>query len=293
MKKNGLRAGNRRSLIFYILLMAVPTVQFVVFYICVNFNSFLLAFKDYETTDKYVFTLTKNFTTWFTGEYASVIKSSFKMSLVAFAFQILIIMPLGVLFAYYIFKKHPLGGFFRVMLFLPSIVSALVVLKVYKEFLECSGLSWISKGSDAETIFAVFLGNLLVSFGTSVLLYANKMATIAPEIIESAQLDGAFGFKEFIYIVFPMIYPTFSVFIITNVAGLFTNQLNNYVLFNGQGSTPTSTIGYFLFLRLESTNSRVYLLPALSAFGLMISAITIPLTFGVRKLATKFGPSED
>lgn len=291
--KSGLQAGNRKSLIFYILLMAIPTVQFLLFYVFVNFDSFLLAFRYYgETTDSYVFSLTKNFADWFSEQNLAALWGYFKISLLAFGVQLVIITPLGVLFAYYIFKKLPLSGFFRVMLFIPSIVSALVVLKIYREFLEASNLSWLSRGTEAEKIVAVFLGNILVGFGTSVLLYANKMATISPEIIESAQLDGAIGIKEFIYIVFPMIFSTFSVFLITSIAALFTNQLNNFALF-GYNATTTATIGYYLFLQLERTNSRVYLLPSLSALGLMITAITIPVTFLIRRLLTKYGPSED
>ena len=32
--------------------------------------------------------------------------------------------------------------------------------------------------------------NIFVSFGTSVLLYYNKMASISPEMTEAAELDG-------------------------------------------------------------------------------------------------------
>ena len=292
-KTKKLRAGNYKSLIFYIVLMIVPTVQFLVFYIGVNLNSFLLAFKYYDTTDSYKIDLIKNFAEWFTPKNTEMLWGYFKMSVLAFAVQLVVITPLGVLFAYYIFKKMPLAGFFRVMLFIPSIVSALVVLKVYKEFLGAAKINWLgSRATDAQIIFAVMLGNVLVGFGASVLMYANKMATIPPEVIESAQLDGATGFKEFIYIVFPMIYSTFSVFLISSIATLFTNQINNFALF-GYNAGRTSTIGYYLFLQLERSNSRVYLLPSLSALGLMITAITVPITFLIRWLVTKFGPSED
>ena len=291
-KSKGIQAGNRKSLIFYIVLMAIPTIQFVLFYVCVNFNSFLLAFKHYTTTDHYEINLTKNFTDWFSSQNVELLGGYLRNSLLAFAVQLLGTTPLGVFFAFYIFKKMPMAGFFRVMLFVPSVVSALVVLKVYTEFFAGAELTWLSNGTRVQKLVMVFLGNILVSFGTSVLLYANKMSAIAPEVMESAQLDGASGIKEFIYVVFPMIYPTFSVFLITGIASLLTNQLNNFA-FYGFDAQATATFGYYLFVQLEKTSNRVYLLPALSALGLMATAVTIPITFIVKYFVTKFGPSED
>ncbi len=291
-KTKGLQAGNRKSLIFYIVLMAIPTLQFVLFYICVNFNSFLLAFKHYTTTDSFEINLTKNFTEWFSPQNRELLGGYLRNSLLAFVLQLFIITPLGVFFAFYIFKKLPMAGFFRVMLFVPSIVSALVVLKIYTEFFAGAELTWLSNGTRIQKLVMVFLGNLLVGFGTSVLLYANKMSAIAPEVIESAQLDGASGIKEFIYVVFPMIYSTFSVFLITSIASLLTNQWNNFA-FYGFDAQPTATFGYYLFIQLDKTSSRVYLLPSLSALGLMATAVTIPVTFLVKFFVTKFGPSEE
>lgn len=273
-------------------MMAIPITQFVLFYICVNFNSFLLAFKHYTTTDSYEINLTKNFAEWFSPQNIELLGGYLVNSLLAFLLQLVIITPLGVFFAFYIFKKLPLAGFFRVMLFVPSVVSGLVVLKVYTEFFAGLEFAWLSNGTRVQKLVMVFLGNVLVGFGTSVLLYANKMTSIAPEVIESAQLDGASGIKEFIYVVFPMIYPTFSVFLITGIASLLTNQLNNFA-FYGFDAQATATFGYYLFVQLEKTSSRVYLLPSLAALGLMSTAITIPVTFLVKFLVTRFGPSED
>ena len=40
--------GDKAELIFYISLIAFPLIQVLIFYFVVNFNSFLLAFKDYD-----------------------------------------------------------------------------------------------------------------------------------------------------------------------------------------------------------------------------------------------------
>ena len=52
-----------KKLIFYIAMMALPVIQFSIMYIAVNFNSILLAFKEYDhTTGQYFFTGFQNFT---------------------------------------------------------------------------------------------------------------------------------------------------------------------------------------------------------------------------------------
>ena len=55
---------------FYIGFMALPMLQFIIFYIGVNFNSFLLAFRNIvfnSETKRYDYFWTfNNFTNWFT-----------------------------------------------------------------------------------------------------------------------------------------------------------------------------------------------------------------------------------
>ena len=47
-KKHGFNRKKRKDLIFYCCLLFLPILQFCVFYIGVNANSLLLAFKDYS-----------------------------------------------------------------------------------------------------------------------------------------------------------------------------------------------------------------------------------------------------
>lgn len=64
--RNNVGARSNKKLIFYCLFMAYPVLQFVIFYIFVNFNSILLSFKKIDIYDynKFEWTL-ENFTQWF------------------------------------------------------------------------------------------------------------------------------------------------------------------------------------------------------------------------------------
>ena len=66
VKKVGLGQNNYKSKLFYTLLVLLPSLQFLLFYVFVNFNSFLLAFKIFPNAvmTEYEFAW-DNFSLWF------------------------------------------------------------------------------------------------------------------------------------------------------------------------------------------------------------------------------------
>ena len=311
IKKKSIFRAERGSLIFYSLMMIWPILQFCVFYIGVNFNSVLLAFKEIDPLDysKYTYTF-DNFTNWFKGNSWLELKNSLGISLKVYVISLAIGVPLGLFFSYYIYKKMPLATFYRVMLFLPSILSSVVLARLYQYFTdwalpELLAPLHIEYGTkDVPTLFAtnseykfvaVMAFNIFVSFGTTVLMYSNKMSTISPEIIESAHLDGAGALTEFFYVVLPLSFSTISVFLVTGVAGIFTNQINNYALFSYDAPTEVVTVGYLIYnkTRHAASINRMPDFPFVAALAVMLTLVAVPLTYGVRFLLNKFGPKED
>lgn len=297
------QAGKRRRLIFYSLMIAWPVLQFCVFYIGVNFNSILLAFQKVDVKDQskyYWISNLDNFTKWFTdpNEY-KILSDAFVISLKAYAISLIVGVPLGLFFSYYIFKKLPMSGFFRVVLFLPSIISSIVLVTIYQYFVQQAlpamfNIPRLLDLNSSHRFETMMVYNVFVSFGTTVLMYSNKMAGIPPEIIESAQLDGAGALKEFFHIVLPMAFSTISVFLVTGVAGIFNNQINNFAFFTSNTIYPdTATIGYVLYIRTKLAGHGKAELPSIAALSLMLTFIAVPLTYLVRYLLNRFGPSED
>lgn len=292
--KNKLQQGSN---IFYAALMAFPVVQFILFYIVVNFKSFGYAFMEQEkiSDTELIWRFTfRNITEWFTNssKFNDMITTT-GMSLVYYGITLLIGIPLGLLFAYYIFKKMPASALFRIFLFIPSIIPAAAFVLTYKIIL--NDVTPVLFGTsdwrfDNNQFFFIMFFNLYVGFGTSVLMYANKMFDISPEIVEAATLDGATGIKEFWHIVLPLTYPTLSVFLVTGVALMFTNQ---YSLFLFHGDPEWRSIGYYLYILSGSTVGHEQEIPNVAALGLILTLVAIPLTFGVKYCLEKFGPSEE
>lgn len=292
------------DMLFYVLMMAWPILQFCVFYIAVKFNSIMYSFQRYDKlsgavtwTLDYVRNALKMMTT------SPVLIDAMKMTLLFFVLFTGINTPLGLLFSYYIAKKQFAAGFFRVFLFLPSIICSVIMVLIYGNFVDVA-LPEIVRVTTGKTIgglmstkstrfFAVIFYNLLVGFGVNVLMYSNAMSAISEEVVEAAHLDGATGIKEFWFVTLPSIYPTLVTFMITSLAGMFLNQYNLYSFFGSGEHFGLQTYGlYFYVQTLLADGSRAEY-SQISAIGLWLTFIALPLTYGVKFLLEKFGPSED
>lgn len=293
--------------IFYIGLLIIPITQVVIFYFVVNINSILLAFKQYDgASGQFMWsgeTLKQMFTALHTDK-----GMIFRLvnSLIMYGVSMVVVLPLSLLFSFYIYKKKPASKFFRTMLFLPSVVSPIVLSMLFGYFVDRAipeiMLKWFGKEVDGllaglDTQFStVIMYNALLGFGVQVLMYANAMSGINDSTIEAARLDGANSMQEFWHISLPSIFPTLTTFVVVGVAGLFTNQLNLLGFFNTSANVETQSIGYYLaaeILNASKVQGGVARYPLLSAFGLLSTAIAVPLTFLVKFLMERFGPRTD
>lgn len=293
--------------IFYIGLLIIPITQVVIFYFVVNINSILLAFKQYDgASGQFMWsgeTLKQMFTALHTDK-----GMTFRLvnSVIMYVVSMVVVLPLSLLFSFYIYKKKPASKFFRTMLFLPSVVSPIVLSMLFGYFVDRAipeiMLKWFGKEVDGllaglDTQFStVIVYNALLGFGVQVLMYANAMSGINDSTIEAARLDGANSMQEFWHISLPSIFPTLTTFVVVGVAGLFTNQLNLLGFFNTSANVETQSIGYYLaaeILNASKVQGGVARYPLLSAFGLLSTAIAVPLTFLVKFLMERFGPRTD
>lgn len=307
-KEKSLAAFNRNRKIFYFSLIALPVLQFCVFYLGVHINSILLAFKSYTLTDEvhgiysYVFAGLGNFMEVF----QNFAREKYLVNAIWNSILSFLIGWVGffgsLLFSYYIMKGWKLGKLFQLFLFLPSIVSEIVVVTLFKYFAENNIPAFIKLigGADIEgfvfsSSLGVRLGSVLfysvwVGFGTSILIFNGTMSGISDSVLEAAKLDGVRPLREFFTIVLPMIYPTIVTLAVVNVANLFTNQMCLYSFYGISAERQLYTIGYYLFLKTQQAgNSGLSEYPYLAAFGIVVSAVTIPLTVGFRKVMNKIG----
>lgn len=299
----------RRNL-FFAALVTIPVLQFCICYIYVNLNSFVLAFQSYKMDDGYVVTFAgfENFKAAFEIITNEAGLARFSNSLQLFFWTTCVGLTLALLFSYYIYKKYPMGELFRVVLFLPKIMSGVIFCMLYRYItngvlneirVEWFGLESISGGllkqQDTALPAVIFL-TVWIGFGVNVLMFSGSMSGIDESIVESAQLDGANAVQEFIFITVPMIWPTFVSFLTINFAGIFTDQMHLHTLYGvNTGVENLETFGYYLYVKssvgdlIDSDPT----FPVLSAIGLCMTAVMLPSTILMRKGLRKFGPSVD
>ena len=302
----GLTNKKRKKWVFYTSMVTLPILQFLVFYIYVNFNSIVLAFQKYDYSQgAYIFSRIDNFKqVFYDFQHVNYLQHAFKNSFLLYFFSLLFGSTLAVLFSYYIYKKRLGSEVFKVILFLPSIISSVVLVIMFNYFVERAIPFFVKKlfdikisgllSKDLNTAFIVLVFyNIWIGFGPQMLMYSGAMNNISDEIIESAHLDGVNPIKEFLFIVFPLIWKTFTTFIIVGIAGIFTNQMNLFSFYGPSADFQLYTIGYYLYKAIQSNRTTLDVYPYLSAMGITLTIAVIPVTVLVRYCMNKFGYSED
>lgn len=309
-KASKLGINNRREKTFYALFISIPVIHFLVFYVYINFNSILLAFQHHDLVAggyKITFAKWSNFSAAWEHSFGSVaglnrIGNSFKMM----GILMLTGLPLAVLFSYYLYKKAPFSGFFKTILFMPQLLSGVVLGIIFLQLTNSVYLGTIGKDAEfnlmknPDTKFGmVILFNILMGFGVNVLMYTSTMSGISESLIESAQLDGANALQELWYIVLPMVYPTLTTLFVVDFSHVFTNQFNLFTLYEN-AANELETVGYYLYVQARGSKlaaSEVepgYLnYSVLSAMGLIFTAIILPITLIARRLLEKYGPKAE
>ena len=294
-----LKTTKRQDAIFCLLILAYPLIQFSIFYVGVNASSVLMAFQRYDSGKYFWFGLDNFRQVIYNFGHLSELQYAVKNSLVAYIVGLGIGAPLSLLFSFFLYKNIRGFRFYRVMLFLPSVIPAIVLVLLYMYFVDRAIPDLHFKlfqeqklgiVSNMDTAFAaVLFFNIFTSFGPKTLMYSSTMSGINDSVVESAKLDGASFMREFFSICLPMIYPTIVTFLVAGVAGIFTNQLSLFSFFGSTADFRMYTFGYYLYRNTQvAVSPAAY--PYLSAVGLLMSLVAIPLTLVVRWLLLHYGP---
>lgn len=294
---------NWRDYVFYFVLVIIPVVQFAIMYVAVNFNSILMSFQSYDKdTGVFSWAGLDNYKRFFTELGTnSLWKTMFLNSTIAFLVAQFITKSLAVFFSYYIYKKHFGYKVFRVILFIPSIISSVVTVAVFSQFIDGAfpGIlnSWFGMtaqgglANQETTFFWILFYNVWIAFGPSLLIYSSTMNDISPSVTEAAKIDGCKPFMEFFHIILPNIWPTYVVFTVATLASYFGNSLSIYAFYGSWADDRLYTFGYYLFRNAEIYKGSLEGYPYLSTIGVCFTAVLVPIVLGIRKLMLKLGPS--
>lgn len=296
------KAKRRRQKKFFIFMMLVlPIAHFMVFFVYVNIDTILLSFQrfDYYTGD-YTFVWLEN--------YQKVIRDIIQLpqmkQTIINSFMFLpitnfITLPLSIISAYFIFRKVPGKNIFRVLFFLPSIISIVVLTMAFQfmfdplfgpinQLLSEIGITPIGGwfGTKGTAMNMIYLYCIWAGIGFNMVLINGAISRLPSEIIESGRLDGVGMFSELTRIVIPMIWPTITTLFVIGTTAVFTLFLQVLLLTNGGPSGSTKTIAFYV---VELVQSGDYTTPA--AYGVIFTIVAIPLIMLIKWTMEKIGQS--
>lgn len=168
-----------------------------------------------------------------------------------FFIYIPIVMATGLGAALLVNSKSRGTQIFRVVFYAPVITSTVAVAILFDWFyqptfglfnaiLKWFGLPAIGWLTDPDTaVGSVILFKVWKDFGTAMLIYLAGLQDIGGEIVEAAMVDGAGVRHRFIHITFPLLKPSHTYLLLTNIIGVFMIFQETYVLEGTLNSTRT------------------------------------------------------
>lgn len=183
-----------------------------------------------------------------------------------------IVLTLSLLFAAILGSGVRFKKFFRAVIYLPNIVSAVALatmwlqyvyspkfglLKSFFEFFHLEALSKIQWLDNEHKFMALLLAYCFGMVGYHMLIWLSGIERISPEYFEAATIDGAGKFNQFRYITLPLLKGVFKTNITmwsVTASGFFVwSQLFSTVTSDTQTIVPIS----YLYIKLFGAGNTV------------------------------------
>lgn len=244
-----------------------------------------------------------NSNTWVgLGNYVNLLKDSvflnaFLNNLVFIIFYSIIPILLG-LFLASLLGRYPLPGFtfFRTVLFLPQVISMVVVGVIWRWmfhpttgpinlFLGIIGLEHLQQawlGSFQWALSAVGSVGSWVQYGFCMVLFLAGMQRIPGEYYEASSLDGANELQQFIYITLPGLKSEIGVALITTIIAALRVFDLVYATTRGGPGESTMVTGFLIYRTAILNNNIGYG----AAMATVLTIVILSLSLLIRKLMT-------
>lgn len=308
-KQRSMQSVKRGKLFFVIFWMIIPMAIWLVFYLVNRVYTVVLSFQTRVGDGFQFLPINAIFTNY--GKFfndianATVFKYAWGNSFLLWGITFFLGTVLHLFNAFYVYKKyfgHAIFGFF---LYVPTILSSVILVTMYKNFM-VAGLGRILKNwfgyplmdviTDPSTGFWMqIIYSVWAGFGGGVIFYCGLMARIPKSLVEAAELDGITMVKEFWYITLPLIYDVLAIQFATGITGIFMGQGALYTFFGP--SLPYEnfyTVGYYFYNIVigPSGGGNPNQFPLGSASSVIFTLIVAPISLFLRWALVKFGPSD-
>ncbi|MGL4337328.1 MAG: carbohydrate ABC transporter permease [Turicibacter sp.] len=187
---------------------------------------------------------------------------NFADTLVKFALEIILFVPIIIVFAIIISlllnMKIKFRGFFRTIFFLPVIITSGPVMQKLMDqgATTLPGLEEILKGGQITELIPGLMGNMITTLldsfililwfcGVQILIFIASLQKANPQVYEAASIDGASRWEAFWKITLPSLKPIILVNVVYTVITLSMSTLNDTIKLIQEATFDITTgLGY-------------------------------------------------
>ena len=280
---NFFRSRKFRKNLFVICMLAYPVFQFAVMWAFVNFDSILMTFQKYDTLEGWKFVGLDNYANWFEKfKIDPAYKIMFVNSALHSLVGMFVIFPICLIVSYFLCRKIPASGFFRIIFYLPSIIPLVVLVLGFTNMINVNGiLGKLYEGFNKEAPallvppkvrWTVYAFTTWAGIGGNLLLLSGTIKRVPSEVLESARLDGVGTLGELFRIIIPMIWPTLVTMFIMSLMGIFSVVFQPLFL-TDKLMDDTMTIGLWIFNKATDNSGNVQA----ATLGIMSTVVVAPV----------------
>ena len=286
-------AFKRSQLIFIWGWLALPIIKWIIFYWGTNFSSFANAFQDPVSKQFSMINFKLAWESMWVSDSFDSLKVGFENTLKYFLTNNLIKLPIQLITCYFLYKQIKGYKVYRFILYLPAILPGVAMAAVFKEMvvsggvLDAMGFNIPSNGllgMPETTTNTILAYTVWTGICGNMLLYCGAMHRIPIEVLEAARIDGIGPWREFTSLILPMIWPTLSTCLVLACCDFLSTSGPILLLASDSYSLRSTTISYWIWSKVYAggvQGAGQYNL--VSAAGLILTAISVPLVLLIRK----------
>jgi len=288
----------QRNKYFYLLLM--PCIAYFLIFQYVPMYGILIAFKDFSFIKgvlgskwvgldnfRYMFALDDFYRVFWNSLYLSALKLVF-----VFPVPIVLALMLNEI------RWMPFKRVSQTVIYLPHFISWVVIAGIMTNFLSPSWgvVNMALKSLGLEAIFfmadpgyfrpIIVLSSIWKDAGWDTILYLAAIASVNPELYESAVMDGANRFKRMLHVTLPSIRSTIIVLLILRIGQIMNNGFEQVYIFQNNNNRMVAEV-------FETYTYTVGLLSGRFSFattvGLFNAVIGMTLLYLAHRFSKKIG----
>ena len=272
----------------YLFLLPALVLLFVFFFIPF-FQTILLSFYDYSK-DIYtpIFTGLENYKMLFSSkEFYTTIFNTFLFLIMVV--PVLAILPLIV--AIFINQKIRGINIYKVLIYLPVVVSIVVVAIAFKwlyaqegilnyivSLLGIEPIGWLTDTKFA--MLSVAIVTIYKGIGYYMMIYLSALIGVPKDLYEAADIDGASEFGKHLTVTIPHIMPIIALVVTMSSISALKVFAEIYVMTKGGPLNSTKTIVYYIYERaFENLDLSMAATASVILLGIILIFSIINITF--------------